>query len=216
MSNNTFLEPNEVKNLKKAAEQFHINDKPYKKTSNIDYIFFVIALIIVLLAIRLFVFEPVKVSGNSMDPTLLDGEQMIVEKISYNFRSPERGEIIICFYPDYPASCVKRIIGLEGDTVEIKRGKVFVNDLLIDESEYWSSIIYSDMEKVTVPEGHVFVMGDNRNFSDDSRIKAIGPIPYERIVGRVIAIVLPFENSRSIETPSYEFKKEENIWSKPA
>lgn len=131
-----------------------------------------------------------------MFPTLHNGEHMIVEKVSYWFSDPSRGDIIICFYPGYTESCVKRVIATAGETVEVRGGVVYVDGQAIDESAYWGAIVLGEYGPLTVPEGEVFVMGDNRNESKDSRNPAVGPIPRDKIVGRVRAVFLPFSGLR--------------------
>ena len=98
---------------------------------------------------------------------------------------PARGDIIICYYPGYTKSCVKRVIALGGETIEIRDGAVYIDGAPLDESAYWSGTMLADYGPVTVPAGEVFVMGDNRGMSKDSRNPAVGPIPRHKIVGRV-------------------------------
>ena len=143
--------------------------------------------LIVMLAfgIRAFIFEPVRVEGNSMYPTLLNGEHMLCEKVSYMFTRPSRGDIVICRYPGYSEDCVKRVIGLPGETVEVRDGVVYIDGVQLDESGYYDGYINQDYGPITVPEDCVFVMGDNRNNSKDSRASTVGPLPYTRISGRV-------------------------------
>ncbi len=180
-----------------AAEQLHKNDEGYKKAENISFFIYVMLVVVFALSLRLFIFEPIRVDGSSMINTLLDGEQMFVEKVNYWFNPPKRGEIVIVFYPDHTVSCVKRVIGLPGETVAVKDGAVYVNGEALDESAYWNDYIYGDMAPFTVPEKSIFVMGDNRNDSLDSRdLLGVGPIPYYRIVGRAIAVVWPFSAYR--------------------
>lgn len=182
--------------LKADAEQLHKNDAPYKRASNGDFIFYLITVILIALFIRTFVFEPVQVVGSSMYPTLLDGEGMFTEKLTYAFSEPQRGDIIICRYTGYEINCVKRIIGLPGDTVAIRGGEIYLNGELLDESAYWNDIILEDMEEVFVPERQLFVVGDNRNASDDSRSPYVGCVPYGQIKGKVQAVMLPFHRAR--------------------
>lgn len=167
---------------------------------------FVISLLLVVLfafSLRTFVFEPVRVDGRSMVPTLQDNEHMIVEKISYLFSEPKRGDIVICYYPGYKDSCVKRVIGLPGDIIAVAEGVIYINGQPLDESAYWGGFINGYMAPVTVAEDSYFVIGDNRNNSKDSRYKSVGAIPIERIKGRVCAVAWPFSNFRTISRVEY-------------
>jgi len=181
-----------------AAEELHKNDEAFKKASNKDFFIWLAIFVALALAVRMFVFEPVLVDGDSMYPTLLHGERMFVEKITYLIESPKRGDIIICRYPGYVENCVKRVIGRPGDTVSVVGGVVYINGQPLDESAYWQDEIWWDMDPVKVPEKCVFVIGDNRNHSTDSREKIIGPIPYSQVRGKVHSIMWPIGEIRNV------------------
>lgn len=120
-----------------------------------------------------FIYQPVKVEGTSMMPGLSNEERIFVNKYEYRLSSDfiRRGDLVVFHYPrDHSQSYIKRIIGLPGDTVEIRRGTVFVNGGRIDEPyvpEEYRDI--ESMEPETVPPGQYFVLGDHRNSSSDSR-----------------------------------------------
>lgn len=193
------LSPRERREFLDASERIHKNDRGYKRAENISFLLYVVMVVVFALSLRLFVFEPIRVDGESMIDTLLNNEQMFVEKFSYWFRAPKRGEIVIVYYPDHTISCVKRVIALPGETVAVLDGAVYINGAPLDESTYWHDYIFSDMAPVEVPEGSIFVMGDNRNFSSDSRdLVHVGPIPFERVVGRAAAVVWPFSACRTL------------------
>lgn len=187
-----------MKGYYKAADEVHKHDKGYNKIGNIQYVISLALVIIIAMSLRLFVTEPTRVSGDSMYPTLLNGERMFVDKTSYLFNEPKRGDIIICYYPNHTASCVKRVIALPGETVCVMDGVVYVNDEPLDESEYWNDYVFYNTWPVIVPEKCVFVMGDNRNESLDSRSAEVGPIPYNRIVGRARSVIWPLSSFRSL------------------
>ena len=149
------------------------------------------------LLIRAFCFEIILVDGESMMPTLETNERIGVEKISRYTSLPERGDIIITKYPDMDGTFVKRTIGLPGDTIEIRNSTVYINGQPLDEP-YASDEPYADMEPVLVPEDHVFVMGDNRAHSMDSRASYIGPISSDAIIGHGVFVLWPFENMHAI------------------
>lgn len=128
-----------------------------------------------------------RVDGYSMYPTLTDKELLISNKFVYHIHAPEKGDIIVFEYPqDKTRTFVKRVIATEGDTVEVKNGKVYVNDQEMNERYIWESTA-GYYPKTTVPEGTVFAMGDNRNNSKDSRFADVGFIPYDIIKGKVMA-----------------------------
>lgn len=195
----TRLSRRESRQFLDASERFHKDDASYKKAENLSFFIYVILVVVFALALRLFLFEPIRVDGESMINTLQNDEQMFVEKMGYWFRAPKRGEIVIVYYPNHTVSCVKRVIGLPGETVAVQDGAVYVNGKALDESAYWNDYILGDMAPVTVPENCIFVMGDNRNFSSDSRdLLSVGPIPYSRIVGRAASVVWPLDAQRAL------------------
>lgn len=189
--------------LRQAAEDLHNQDRDYRKATNREFLIYILLVLVIAFSLRAFVGEPIRVDGDSMYATLLDNERMIVEKISYYVHEPERGDIIVCFYPGYTVSCVKRVIGLPGDTVAVRDGRVLLNGEFLDESEYWADYMYDTMEPHVVKQGHVFVMGDNRNYSGDSRDPRIGDIPYEKIVGKSVCVMWPLNRLRIIRHVEY-------------
>lgn len=164
----------------------------------------IIALVIVL-PIRYFLFQPFLVRGQSMVPNLENGDYLIIDQLSYRLREPRRGEMIVFKFPKVPSQrYVKRIIGLPGETIEIRDGKVFVSGKALDEDAYLPDIAFTDnkgFKSLTLADNQYFVMGDNRLASSDSRVW--GPLPRQDIIGRVFIRVRPFTVLAKIETPSY-------------
>ena len=185
--------------LREAAAELHSRDEAFKKAANVDFWIYIVTMLLVLFALRAFVGEPVRVDGVSMYDTLADTERMVVEKVSYWFRTPKRGEIIICYYDYLKERCVKRVVGLPGETIEIRGGITYIDGEALQE-DYIYAPMWQDMLPVVVPENTVFVMGDNRNESWDSRDQLnIGCIPYADIEGRVIAVMWPISAIRGVE-----------------
>ncbi|WP_324668384.1 signal peptidase I [Geochorda subterranea] len=157
---------------------------------------------ILALLIMTFVARAFTVEGNSMLPTLHDGERLMVDKLTYRFHEPQRGDIVVFRYPLDPREhYIKRIVGVPGDEVAVRNGRVFVNGTPLDES-YLASPTLGRFGPVRVPEGHYFVLGDNRNNSEDSRDPRLGFIPRELIEGRAIWRYWPLARMSVIARPS--------------
>lgn len=136
--------------------------------------------------------ENYKVEGQSMEPNLHSGQYLIVDKISYKFRQPERGDIIIFKAPQSPdRNFVKRVIGLPGEKVEIRRGQVFINDRLLYEP-YIDARWGYNWGPATVGANEYFVLGDNRNNSSDSH--SWGMLPKANIIGKAWFCYWPPQN----------------------
>lgn len=151
----------------------------------------IIAIIAAFLIIT-FVFETVSVDGHSMDPTLSHKDRLIVEKVSYYFRAPKPGEIVVIKYPADPKEkFIKRVVAVGGDKVRIENNKLYVNNVAKDEP-YTLEKTMNDFNEITVPQNTVFVMGDNRNNSRDSRFPDVGCVDYKMVVGRAALRIYPF------------------------
>ena len=202
MKRRTFT-PDQIKYLRDRAEEQYENMRGSRAYRNVEFFIYILIVVLTALSIRSFLAEPIRVDGDSMIPTLINNEDMLVEKVSYWFQDPTRGDMVICFYPGYTESCVKRVIGLPGETVSITDGLIYIDGTALDESDYWTGEIIGNMYPVTVGAREVFVVGDNRNGSKDSRNPYVGCIPYSKVVGRVIAVVWPFSTFRTFERVNY-------------
>ena len=173
----------------------------------VSWMFSLVAAVIFALALRFFVFDFVVVNQSSMETTLYTGEWLFLEKVSYILDEPEEGDIIVCYFDEGEKNVftdfiggrknyIKRVIGVSGDTVEIREGVTYVNGEPIDEP-YLHETELGTLEPTVVEEDSVFVMGDNRNNSFDSRV--VGSIPYEQIRGRVVFRAWPFTKFGNVD-----------------
>ena len=163
-----------------------------------DWVISIVAAVVMALLIRTFIVELYIVDGPSMRPTLQHEERLVVNKFIYKIRNPEKGEILIFKYPrDTSRDFIKRVIATGGDTIEIKEGRVYVNDQMLKE-DYILEKTRTEYPKVTIPEGTVFVMGDNRNNSDDSRFADVGFVPLDLIKGKAVVVFWPLDNIQSL------------------
>lgn len=160
-------------------------------------LYFVIVIAAMLLIIH-YVGQRTEVSGSSMENTLRDGDNLIVDKISYRFHDPERYDIIIFPYKyEEDTYYIKRIIGLPGEHVRIDdSGNIYINEKVLKES-YGREVIQDPgiaRDEITLGEGEYFVLGDNRNNSSDSRDPSVGIIQKKDIIGRAWLQIYPFVN----------------------
>ena len=161
--------------------------------------------------IRVFLFTPIVVDGISMEPTLADGDRMIVNKIGYTIGEPDRFDIVV-FHAEETKDYIKRIIGLPGDEVEYRDDILYINGVSIEEpyldkmrteitvgplTENFTLLDIPEIQGEVVPEGHVFVLGDNRRKSKDSR--QIGAVAMEEIIGNTKIVFWPFDEIGFVE-----------------
>ena len=156
----------------------------------LDFIETIVIALAIFVVVYRFLFQPHQVKGSSMYDNFHDGEYLLTDKVSFRFRSPERGDVVVFKAPqneDY--DYIKRIIALPGDAVKISGGRIYLNNTLLDEAGYLDAritthagIYAKEGQTVTVPAAEYFVMGDNRSNSSDSR--EWGPVPAANLVGR--------------------------------
>ncbi|WP_188693258.1 signal peptidase I [Pullulanibacillus camelliae] len=155
--------------------------------------------IILAFVIRIFVFEQIMVEGASMQPTLHSHEYALVNKLIYRIKKPQRFDVVV-FHAEANANYIKRVIGLPGETIEYKQDVLYVNGKKVDEPFSNKDVTLTGLStynfKTKVPKGTVFVLGDNRRESHDSR--NLGPIPIAQIVGRTDFVFWPLKDIKSL------------------
>jgi len=166
-----------------------------------DILEVIVPAIILFLVVRTFIFEVRIVPSGSMSPTIIENDRFIAGKITLKFRAPRRGEILVFEPPaaaQFSTDYVKRVIGLPGETWEMRDGDVYINGVLLDEPYLPKSAkIYGNFPPVKIPEDHYFMMGDNRNASEDSRYW--GCMPAGNIRGRAVFRLWPLDRLGSIK-----------------
>jgi signal peptidase I len=151
----------------------------------------VIPAIVIAVLIHVFLAQATRVYGQSMEPNLHTDMRLVVEKLSYRLHTPQRGDIVVLRVRPNDELLIKRVIGLPGDQVEIRDGKVYVNGQPLEEP-YLNQETRGNLAPRVVPPLHVFVMGDNRRASNDSR--SFGPVHLDNIIGKAWLSYWPLEN----------------------
>jgi signal peptidase I len=156
----------------------------------------VLPALLLALLVNVFVGEAVAIQdGPSMQPNLYRGDRMIAEKITYRFRPPSRGEVVIVDQPGDEVTLVKRVVAVAGETVEVRGGHTFINGQPIDEP-WVREFGGPGYGPERVPEDQIFILGDNRAVSRDSR--AIGPVPVDWVRGRVVLVYWPPDQAKLV------------------
>lgn len=141
--------------------------------------------------LKLFVVQPFYIPSGSMEPTLMPGDRILVNKFIYRFRKPRPGDIVVFIAPHDAAKrdFIKRIVAVEGQEVAMRDGRLHIDGKAVREPYVADSADHSDFGPITVPAGSVFVMGDNRANSSDSRV--FGPLPEKSILGKAFIVYWP-------------------------
>jgi len=175
--------------------------------------FFLDILEVIVFAIGIFFFvyllimRPHKIKGQSMHPNFPDSEYLLTEKVTYYFRNPQRGDVVVFTPPVSEDEFIKRVLALPGEKITLRGGRVYINGKLLEEP-YLAKELRTDGgsfleegEEFTIPAGQYFVMGDNRPHSSDSR--AWGPISKKPISGRAWVVYWPLNFAGSVKKPAY-------------
>ena len=181
----------------------------YKKLSKrkkgiIYVITYVFCIVIIALLLNGFIISPLRVIGNSMNPSLSDGDIVLIDKLSYKFNNPERFDLVVFPYKyDKNTNFIKRIVGLPGEKIEIINKEIFINDVELEEyyGIYDENVLtqYANYGPRELGDDEYFVMGDNRNHSEDSRSGDVGAIKIDDIIGKACFRVWPFISFGSLK-----------------
>lgn len=199
---------------KAEAAEAGKREKPKKswKREVFEWVMVFVVAGVIAFVVRTFVFVPVMVDGQSMMNTLQDREFLIATKYDYLLGDPERFDVVICHYPgrmrpgllgigEVQEDFVKRVVGLPGETIELRAGELYVNGEFVAQ-DFARTESVADFGPYTVPEGHYFVMGDNRNNSTDGRDPRIGVVDQRCILGKALFVLLPFQDAGVVESVS--------------
>lgn len=163
----------------------------------IEWLVVIIGAVVVALLIKTFVVQAFRIPSDSMVPTLQDGDRVLVNKLSYDAHDVNRGDVVVFHRPPNlaaaegdPEDLIKRVIGLPGETVSSRDGVVYIDDRRLTEPYLPEGTTTFNLDApITVPDGHILVMGDNRGNSTDGR--SFGPIPIDTVIGRAFVIMWP-------------------------
>lgn len=170
----------------------------------------VVISLVIIIPIRYFLIQPFYVKGASMEPNFFDHEYLIIDEITYRFNKPERGDIVVFRYPRNPQEYfIKRLIGLPGESVQIKDGRITIYNqdnpegmtLAEDYLEPETKTYGLTENKIDLDDSEYYVLGDNRNSSKDSR--SFGPVNKSFVTGRVLLRGWPFNRIKMFEAPEY-------------
>jgi signal peptidase I len=162
--------------------------------SAIEWVVVIVGALVVALILRTLLFQAFFIPSESMEPTLRRDDRVLVNKVSYRLHDVNRGDVVVFRRPPGPGPAaiqdlIKRVVALEGETISASEGRIEIDGMILGEPYLPDGTRIADFGPVTVPAGHVFVMGDNRGNSQDSRV--FGPIPEDDIVGRAFVLFWP-------------------------
>ncbi len=192
--------PRKLLEMREDEKKPLLSDKAKKEIR--EWVVSLAVAIVAVLLIRSFLFTIIRVDGPSMSDTLLDGDRLFVTVLDMKLNGPDRFDVVICKYPGKKDQYVKRVIGLPGETLSVREGVLYINGEAVEEpflsderTERFDRAV-SSFGPIEIPEGSYFVMGDNRDNSNDSR--AVGFISGDMVIGKVRQILLPFGRFGSV------------------
>ncbi len=162
----------------------------------VEIVIIVAAAFAIAMLVQLFLVKPFTIPSVSMEPTLMVGDRVLVNRLTYHFRDPKRGDVVVFRSPIQDENLIKRIVAVGGDTVEVKDGALYLNGQQQVEPELKDQTIDGVFPATTIPAGDVFMMGDNRNDSEDGRV--FGPVSTKAIVGKAFVVYWPIRRWRGL------------------
>jgi len=183
------------------AQPQRVSRRPKPATSPVrnavEWVLVIVGAVAIALLVRGNVAQSFKIPSPSMSPTLIEGDRVLVNRLSYKLHDINRGDVVVFDRPpsapagpDAPKHLIKRVVGLPGETIEARDGVVYIDGRPVDEPYLPEDTqTYELDDPVDIPEGEIFVMGDNRNNSEDSRF--IGTIDEDTVIGRAFSIIWP-------------------------
>lgn len=157
----------------------------------------IVIAVLLAVVIRLFILEPFYIPSGSMEPTLQEGDRIIVSKLNYRFQDPARGDVVVFKYPlNKKRNFVKRLIASGGETVALKSSRLYINGEATPEDYLPAGLRFSDYGPREVPQDNYLMLGDNRNNSEDSRVW--GFLPRDLMIGKAVLIYWPLDRVRII------------------
>jgi signal peptidase I len=196
--NTSGLEDEDEEIISEEEKKKQDREKRKERSSFVGELLIYVAIVVVcLFFVPKYVVQRTVVSGTSMENTLQDEDNLIVEKVSYRFSDPKRFDIIV-FYPfgrENEEYYVKRIIGLPGETIQIIGDDIYINGELLEENYGKDPMTNSGIAEtpLTLADDEYFVLGDNRKISQDSRYEEVGPVKRDLIEGKVVLRIYPFD-----------------------
>jgi signal peptidase I len=159
----------------------------------VEIVVIVAAAFVIAMLVQFFLVKPFTIHQVSMEPTLMEGDRVLINRLVYHFRDPKRGDVIVFHSPVHAGEdLVKRIVAVAGDRVAVRAGSLYVNGVAANEPYLREQNIRGEFPETTIPPKHVFVMGDNRNNSGDSRL--FGPLSTDSIIGGAFFIYWPIRH----------------------
>ena len=156
-----------------------------------DLIETILPALVIAFLVTHFLGERTVVFGQSMEPNLYQNQQLIIDKLSYRFHEPKRGDIVVIEVNNSDIPYIKRVVGLPGESLEVRNNRVYINGEVFSES-YILEVNQGDFGPVTIQDDHIFVMGDNRRYSRDSR--SVGTTPLEDVIAKAWFRIWPLDD----------------------
>jgi signal peptidase I len=181
-----------------GAKAAHSQEKKRRTLATVlEIVVIVAAAFAIAMLVQAFLVKPFTIHQVSMEPTLNEGDRILINRLTYHFRAPKTGDVIVFHSPvTQGEDLVKRVIAVGGDTLAISQGKVYVNGVALSEPYLLEQGFAGDYPEIKIPEGQLFVMGDNRNNSGDSRF--FGPIDRKAVIGCAFVVYWPIKHWRGL------------------